>query len=106
LKLTLSTALVYHPDVGLILFDTGSCVDVLKHWREHHNECTPRIWQEQVHGLPEAIKATGAGTISDIKAVVLNHLHSDHAGGLEHFVNTGKCYFGLWFDIELTVEHN
>ncbi|KAJ4162853.1 hypothetical protein NW754_014271 [Fusarium falciforme] len=81
-------ALVYHPDVGLILFDAGSCEDAIASWGQQALECTPRIWDKQIHGLPEAIKATGAGDISDVKAVVMSHLHQDHAGGLEHFVDS------------------
>lgn len=82
--------LLYHPDVGLILFDTGSCEDAITAWGEKFFECTPRIWEKAKHGLPEAIAATGAGTIKDVKAVVLGHLHNDHAGGLEWFMGTGK----------------
>lgn len=37
--------------------------------------------------LPAAIKATG-NDIKDVKAVVIGHLHLDHAGGLEHFMGT------------------
>jgi len=87
-NLIMISALIYHPDVGLILFDTGSCKDVIKNWPAEAVECTPRHWTEELHGLPEAIKATGAGTISDVKAVVLSHLHLDHAGGLEHFIDS------------------
>lgn len=39
------------------------------------------------HKLPNAIKATG-NDIKDVKAVIIGHLHLDHAGGLEHFANT------------------
>ena len=35
-----------------------------------------------------AIKNAGYD-IEDIKAVVMGHLHLDHARGLEHFENTG-----------------
>ena len=37
--------------------------------------------------LPDAIAATG-NSITDISAVIIGHLHIDHAGGLEHFINT------------------
>ncbi|KAH8202514.1 hypothetical protein TruAng_003322 [Truncatella angustata] len=87
-ELIMIAALLYHPDIGLMLFDTGSCEDVIDSWGAKSLECCPRIWSKSHHGLPEAIKATGAGDISDIKAIVLSHLHQDHAGGLEHFFDT------------------
>ena len=37
--------------------------------------------------LPNAIKATG-NNIRDVKAIIMGHLHLDHAGGLEHFLGT------------------
>jgi len=86
--LVMIAALVYHADFGLILFDSGSCEDVIKSWGNESLECTPRIWSKEKNSLPAAIMATGAGTIHDIKAVVLSHLHLDHAGGLEHFFGT------------------
>jgi glyoxylase-like metal-dependent hydrolase (beta-lactamase superfamily II) len=36
------------------------------------------------HHLDNAIQAAGYG-LDDIKAIVLSHLHLDHAGGLEFF---------------------
>ncbi|EHA22622.1 hypothetical protein ASPNIDRAFT_174100 [Aspergillus niger ATCC 1015] len=78
-------ALLYHPDLGLILFDTGACEDIINSWDKEFLECVPRTWVKDIHSLPAAVKATGAGDITDIKAVVMSHLHLDHAGGLEHF---------------------
>jgi hypothetical protein len=43
-----------------------------------------------VHGLPEAIKATGVGEITDVQAVVMSYLYCDYAGGLEHFFDIGR----------------
>lgn len=48
----------------------------------------PRTVYNPEHRLPAAIKATG-NEIKDVKAVVIGHLHIDHAGGLEHFMNSG-----------------
>lgn len=48
----------------------------------------PRTEYEPVHHLSNAIAATGH-KLEDVKAVVIGHLHLDHAGGLENFRNTG-----------------
>lgn len=88
-ELIMIAALIYHPHLGLILFDTGSCEDVITSCGTKALECGPRNWDKAVHGLPEAIRATGAGEITDVKVVVMSHLHCDHAGGLEHFLGTG-----------------
>lgn len=89
-ELIMISLLLYYPGFGLILFDTGSAEDVIASWGQKAVECQPRIWSKEKNGLPEAIKATGAGTIKDVKMIVMSHLHCDHAGGLEHFMDTGK----------------
>lgn len=47
----------------------------------------PRTEYREDQKLPAAIKATGHD-IKDVKAVIMGHLHIDHAGGLEHFMDT------------------
>ena len=47
----------------------------------------PRTEYNDNQKLPEAIKRTG-NDIKDVKAIIMGHLHLDHAGGLEHFVGT------------------
>ena|ERR1700709_858609 len=89
--------LIYYPSVGLILYDTGSPEDLIKHWDSADLECTPRIWNKAENGLPEAIAATG-NKIQDVKLIIISHLHMDHCGGLEHFLGTGEYYF-FFFDI-------
>jgi glyoxylase-like metal-dependent hydrolase (beta-lactamase superfamily II) len=88
-ELIMISALVSLPNFGLVLFDVGSCEDVINNWGESKNACLPRVWKKEVNGLAEAIKATGAGDIKDVKAVIMSHLHFDHAGGLENFFGTG-----------------
>jgi metal-dependent hydrolase (beta-lactamase superfamily II) len=48
-----------------------------------------RVIYEPHHDLKAAIASTGH-SYKDIKAVVLGHLHVDHAGGLEIFVRIFK----------------
>lgn len=47
----------------------------------------PRTIYTEEMKLPAAIKATGHD-IKDVKAIVIGHLHLDHAGGLEHFMGS------------------
>ncbi|KAJ5184835.1 hypothetical protein N7491_007296 [Penicillium cf. griseofulvum] len=75
--------LLYHLDKGLILLDMGSREDIIQSWDKEFLECAPPI------------KATGAGEIGDVKAVVMSHLNLDHAGGLKHFFGTGKPTFTI-----------
>jgi glyoxylase-like metal-dependent hydrolase (beta-lactamase superfamily II) len=48
----------------------------------------PRTKYKDSNRLPDAIKATG-NDIKDVKAIIMGHLHLDHAGGLEHFLDSG-----------------
>lgn len=59
-----------------------------KQWGPDAVDLFPRTSYEDKHRLPEAIKAAGYD-IKDVKAVIMGHLHLDHAGGLEHFCNSG-----------------
>ncbi|KAL2834774.1 beta-lactamase-like protein [Aspergillus pseudoustus] len=86
--LMLIAGLIEHPEIGLILFETGSAEDVERQWGPVATDIFPVTRHEEFHHLPVAIKRAGYG-IKDVKAVIMGHLHLDHAGGLEHFRNTG-----------------
>ncbi|KAJ5080812.1 beta-lactamase-like protein [Penicillium angulare] len=85
--LVVLSALIEHPHAGLILFETGCAEDLEVKWGAPLTDIFPRIEYSEGQKLPNAIKSAGYD-IKDIKAVVIGHLHLDHAGGLEHFVDT------------------
>ncbi|KAH8802487.1 beta-lactamase-like protein [Xylogone sp. PMI_703] len=85
-ELTVISALIDYPGVGLILYETG-CAEDLEAWGAPITDIFPRVGYSDKQKLPEAIKAAGYD-IKDVKAILMGHLHLDHAGGLEHFVGT------------------
>ncbi|KAJ0415771.1 beta-lactamase-like protein [Aspergillus carlsbadensis] len=86
--LVVLSALIEYPGVGLILFETGCAEDLEVKWPAPLTDVFPRTEYTDDNKLPAAIKAAGYN-ISDISAVIIGHLHLDHAGGLEHFLDTG-----------------
>jgi glyoxylase-like metal-dependent hydrolase (beta-lactamase superfamily II) len=83
-RVAVAAAVVEHPQAGPILFDTGCCETTRQSWPAPALELfTPAVYNEE-HHLDNALAAAGYG-IDDIRAVVMGHLHLDHAGGLEKF---------------------
>ncbi|KAK1142371.1 hypothetical protein N8T08_007923 [Aspergillus melleus] len=85
--LVLISALIEHPTEGLILFETGGGRDYPEVIGTPANDIFARIEYTDDHDLNHAIAKTGHN-ICDIKAVIMGHLHLDHAGGLKHFQGT------------------
>jgi glyoxylase-like metal-dependent hydrolase (beta-lactamase superfamily II) len=77
-------ALVDHPKIGPVLFDTGAAANFNELWPPVVQELFAITRYDDGHHLDNAIQAAGYG-LEDIKAIVLSHLHLDHAGGLEFF---------------------
>lgn len=78
--------LVDHPE-GTVLWDTGAHPEAGDgYWPEplfaafHHADAGERT-------LPTALDECGY-SVDDVDAVVMSHLHLDHAGGLRHFDDT------------------
>lgn len=82
------SVLIAHPEEGLILFETGAGKDYPEVWGPQLIDLFAREDYTEDMELDAAIKKTG-NDIKDVKAVIIGHLHLDHAGGLEHFRNTG-----------------
>ncbi|KAH7350792.1 beta-lactamase-like protein [Rhexocercosporidium sp. MPI-PUGE-AT-0058] len=86
-ELAIISILISHPTEGLILYETGAGKDYPTVWGAPLNDIFARINYSEDQELPAAIAATG-NDIKDVKAIVMGHLHLDHAGGLEHFRKT------------------
>ena len=81
------SVLIEHPTEGLILFETGAGKDYPEVWGAPLNDVFARVDYQKEQELDAQIAMTGHN-IKDVKAVIMGHLHLDHAGGLEHFVGT------------------
>lgn len=118
------SVLISHPTEGLLLYETGAGHDYPKVWGPPLNDVFARVNYVQDHELDVAIAKTGHD-IKDIKAVIMGHLHLDHAGGLEYFRGTNipihvheaelkhafysvatKTDIGVYLPKDLNFEHN
>lgn len=86
-NLIVLAGLIEYPGVGLVLFETGCAEDIDLSWGVPLTDVFARTGYAENQKLPAAIKATGHD-IKDVKAVIMGHLHLDHAGGLEHFMGS------------------
>lgn len=77
--------LVVETDAGTVLFDTGPHPDAESVWPTPLFEA---FAYTDVIDLETALADAGYA-LADIDAVVMSHLHLDHAGGLRHFEGTG-----------------
>ncbi len=76
--------LIKHPTEGYILYDVGDTPEIERpdFWAEDfplecdRENCVDR--QLERHGI----------SVNDISAIILSHLHYDHANGLKYFSNT------------------
>jgi glyoxylase-like metal-dependent hydrolase (beta-lactamase superfamily II) len=83
-EVAMIAALIEHPKVGPVLFDTGAPPNFAELWPPVVQELFAITRYEPEHHLDAALEAAGFG-IEDIRAIVLSHMHLDHAGGLELF---------------------
>lgn len=77
-RVAVVAAVVEHPQAGPILFDTGCAQNAQEEWPTPAWEAFPRNVYGEEHQLDRALEAAGDG-IDDIRAVVMGHLHLDHA---------------------------
>lgn len=85
-ELPMYCVLIDHPHEGVILYETGSGVDYPQVWGPQLVDVFARIRYEPKHELKNAIEATGH-KLEDVKKIIIGHLHLDHAGGLDQFLD-------------------
>lgn len=78
--------LIEHPHEGLILWETGCGKDYPEVWGPVVSDIFSRVKYDPEHELDAAIAATGH-KIEDVKKIIIGHLHLDHAGGLDMFLD-------------------
>ena len=84
-QLPMYCCLIEHPHEGLILWETGSGENYPEVWGPELADVFTRVRYEEKHELKNAIAATGH-KYEDIKKIIIGHLHLDHAGGLDIFL--------------------
>jgi len=83
-KVAIIGALIDHPKVGPVLYDTGAAPNARELWPPVVFELFAITHYGDENRLDALVGAAGY-SLSDVKAVVLSHLHLDHGGGLEFF---------------------
>jgi glyoxylase-like metal-dependent hydrolase (beta-lactamase superfamily II) len=83
-RVSIIGALIEHPKVGPVLFDTGAPANFKELWPPVIQELFAITRYDDENRLDAAVQAAGFG-LDEIRAIVLSHLHLDHAGGLEFF---------------------
>ncbi|CAO1638212.1 unnamed protein product [Parajaminaea phylloscopi] len=84
--LSVNAVLIDHPEEGLILFDTGCGPNIQRQWGPVADVFAPEL-DEEKNSLASQIKAAGYDH-KDIKKIIISHLHLDHAGDLNLFLDS------------------
>ncbi|TKA23283.1 hypothetical protein B0A50_07340 [Salinomyces thailandicus] len=98
-QLPMYCVLIEVPGEGCILWETGSGKDYPEVWGSQVADVFSRVKYEARHELDAAIEATGH-KLEDVKKIIIGHLHLDHAGGLDMFLDRDDVE--IWVhDLEL-----
>jgi glyoxylase-like metal-dependent hydrolase (beta-lactamase superfamily II) len=76
--------LIEHPREGPVLVDTGYSASVADHPARTLGRATATLFEHRPYDL-DALLARHGVRASDVRTVVMTHLHSDHASGLDRF---------------------
>lgn len=85
-ELPMYCVLIEHSHEGLLLWETGCGKDYPEVWGPAVSDVFSRVRYEEKHELKAAIEATG-NKLEDVKKIIIGHLHLDHAGGLDMFLD-------------------
>lgn len=77
-------ALIEHPKRGVILYEIGPAPTWKELWPEPVQEVFGITRYEEENRLDKQLEMAGY-TLKDVSAIIIGHLHLDHAGGLEFF---------------------
>lgn len=77
-------SMIEHPKHGLILYETGPAPNWGELWPPPVKEVFGISRYGDENRLDNILKQAGY-TVNDVKAIILGHMHLDHAGGLEFF---------------------
>lgn len=86
-RLKMIGAVIEHPKHGVILYEVGPAPKWSEIWPEPVREVFPITRYNEENRLDRQLEKAGY-PVSDVSAVILGHMHLDHAGGLEFFRDT------------------
>lgn len=95
IKFPATFALIEHPRLGLMLFDTGYSLRFFEETRRFpyslYAKATPAYLAEH-ETAEQRLRARGISP-SDVRYVIISHFHADHVGGLRDFSQATFVYF-------------
>lgn len=77
-------ALIEHPKHGVILYEVGPAANWEELWPEPVKEVFGITRYTEENRLDKLLQKAGY-SLGDVAAIIIGHLHLDHAGGLEFF---------------------
>lgn len=80
-------ALIEHPDHGLILYEAGPAPNWEELWPTPVKEVFGITRYAEENRLDKQLEKAGY-SVKDVSAIIIGHMHLDHAGGLELFRGT------------------
>ena len=86
-------ALIYHENIGWLLFDTAYSKRFFQATRFYPNKIYANLTKVVIGDLEDIQSQIGSIGLktSDIKHIIISHFHADHIGGLKDF-NSSQIY--------------